>query len=300
MLSAGSRVAHLRRPVVLRAAGAHSHSIGRDDVKTLLVSIVATLGFIVTCATHAQVPATAPAGTTGQCKDGTWYSGASKKGACHGHQGVKEWYGAADTSTSSTSTSGSSTKSTSKTTSSTAAATSSSSKDTHAASSASTTTSASTGTPPAGATGLCNDGTYYSGESKRGACHGHKGVKTWYGADTSKTTATPPSSTSPSATPAPATMPAQTFPKSTPATMPNAQTPTTGTQTGARPTLPGGTSATPAAGGGAGKVWVNTSSKVYHCQGDRYYGTTKEGGYMSEADAIAKGNRAAHGKACSS
>jgi len=264
------------------------------DVKTLLVSIVTTLGLIVTCAVYAQAPADAPAGTTGQCKDGTWSSAASKKGACHGHQGVKQWYGSADASTSDTS----ATKSTAKTTSTTPAAktTTTSSKDTHAAS---TTSTAATGTPPAGATGLCNDGTYYSGASKKGACHGHKGVKTWYGgaADSSKTTTT---SASPSATPAPATMPAQTFPKSTPTTMPNAQTPTTGTQTGSHPTMPGGTSTTAAAGGGAGKVWVNTSSKVYHCQDDRYYGKTKEGEYMTEADAIAKGNRAARGKSCSS
>jgi hypothetical protein len=53
-----------------------------------------------------------------------------------------------------------------------------------------------------------------------------------------------------------------------------------------------------AMGGGAGKVWVNASSKTYHCEGSKFYGKTKTGEYMSEADAKSKGNHAVKGKAC--
>jgi len=43
---------------------------------------------------------------------------------------------------------------------------------------------------------------------------------------------------------------------------------------------------------GSGQVWVNLDSKVYHYEGTRWYGKTKNGKYMSEKDAIAAGYRA--------
>jgi hypothetical protein len=120
---------------------------------------------------------------------------------------------------------------------------------------------------PAGSTAVCTDGTYSSAASKRGACSGHKGVQTWFG--TTATVTPPPAAAAPAAAPT----------RSTPSSKPSTQT--------------------PAPGGGAGQVWVNTASNVYHCQGDRNYGTTKAGQYMSEVDAKAKGARPAYGKACS-
>ena len=132
---------------------------------------------------------------------------------------------------------------------------------------------------PSLSTGLCKDGSYTSNETKKGACAGHKGVKDWFGvvaaaAIPAKTTAA--SASAPAAT----TMPTKTTPAPTKAAT-------------------AASSTAPAAGGGPGQVWVNTSSKVYHCTGTKYYGKTKQGEYMTEAAAKTAGNHADHGKACS-
>ena len=131
---------------------------------------------------------------------------------------------------------------------------------------------------PAGATGLCNDGSYWTGATKSGACRGHKGVKTWYAAAASA----PAPAATPTAPPPPAAGPAAPAA----AAAPSAKTKTMA-------------STTPAAGGGPGMVWLNTSTKVYHCYGTKYYGTTKAGAYMTEAAAKAKGAHADAGKPCS-
>ena len=136
---------------------------------------------------------------------------------------------------------------------------------------------------PAGTMGMCKDGTYSSSPEKKGACRGHKGVKEWYGEEGA---AAPAKATSEHAnTPLP----------SSTATAPAPMAKTTVPATAGRVT---GAPIEQAAGGGAGKVWANTSTKVYHCSGDKFYGTTKHGEYMSESDAKAKGYHADHGKAC--
>jgi hypothetical protein len=55
---------------------------------------------------------------------------------------------------------------------------------------------------------------------------------------------------------------------------------------------PAATQQTPPANGN-GMVWVNTDSGIYHKPGTRYYGKTKQGKYMTEADAQKAGYRAA-------
>ena len=135
---------------------------------------------------------------------------------------------------------------------------------------------------PAGTTGKCKDGTFTTAPKKQGACRGHKGVDTWYAAG-----AAPANAPSKSTAAAPASVPAAA-PKA--ASTPSSPAPA---EKAAAPAKAA------AAGGGPGLVWLNTSTNVYHCYGTRYYGTTKAGKYVSEADAKAAGAHPDHGKACS-
>lgn len=136
---------------------------------------------------------------------------------------------------------------------------------------------------PAGTMGICNDGSYSSSAEKKGACGGHKGVREWYGNETATLPASPRSATT-TVTTTPATTAQTTSTKSA----------TTAVGGGIAP-APMSKTVTP---GGVGNVWLNTSTKVYHCSADKYYGKTKHGEYASEAEAKEKGYHADHGKGC--
>ena len=119
--------------------------------------------------------------------------------------------------------------------------------------------------------------------AKKGACRGHEGVKEWYAAAASAGKGVPQTE---AAAPAQGSAPGT----ATPVPAAHQSEPTSHQQQATTSVAPGG---------GAGQVWLNTSTNVYHCSGSRYYGKTKAGAYMTEADAKAKGARADHGKECS-
>ena len=110
---------------------------------------------------------------------------------------------------------------------------------------------------------VCKDGTTVQAATSQGACKGHKGI------DKDATAAAAAAKPEPKA------------------------------KAGAAAGEKKADAAAVAPGGGPGKVWVNASSKVYHCHGDRHYGTTKNGSYMTEAEAKAQGMQASRNKTCS-
>ena len=115
------------------------------------------VGTLVAIGAASSLAAQAPEGATAKCKDDTYSTSTSHRGACKGHGGVAEWLSTAKATK---------TKSEKK-------------SKTEAKAAATETAAAPAGPAPAGATATCKDGTYSTSTSHRGACKGHGGVSEW-------------------------------------------------------------------------------------------------------------------------
>jgi hypothetical protein len=220
-------------------------------------------------AADTTTPATDASAPLPVCKDGTTATHTGK-GACSHHGGVNKT-GATSTGASSGS-----------------AATGAA-----PAAPASPAAPAATDSSAAGGSPLCKDGTTATHTGK-GACSHHGGVNKTGVASTAGATGSSGSAVPPAAAPAPSAPAPQPAAASTAAPSHSTSAPPAGPSMQAQ--VP---SQAAAPGGGPGQVWVNSASKVYHCSGDRWYGKTKQGQYMTEADAQAQGTRPDHNKPCS-
>lgn len=252
-----------------------------QGLKWLALGVVLATGVLMVA---PSAFAASDGGYSAACKDGTSWTGKSKRGACRGHKGVQSWNSEASAAAA--------TQPEAKVTNERKSRRSKKSEDGAAA--AATNDTAAVDSAHAGKTRMpatnvtdsavsasCKDGTSWTGKSRRGACRGHKGVAGWGEAASTKAATAPPAA------------PVNNTPgNDAPAAAPRHSVAT-------RTASTGGSLGAPAAGGGNGNVWVNTESKTYHCAGTKWYGTTKHGEYMSEAQATSKGFHADHGKACS-
>lgn len=250
-------------------------------MKNILIPIAASLALVATGAF-----AKAPPDATGECKDGTYTTSASKEGACSSHGGVKKWMAKED-------------KADKKAEKSEKADRKDADKKGKADAKTEKAPATAAAAKPADATGECKDGTYTTSATKSGACAGHKGVKTWYetAAPKADAKAAAPKPDAKAAAPAPAKSSTASTPAAAPSPAATSGAASNNASASSKATTPAAQREA-AAGGGAGKVWVNTDSKVYHCEKDALYGKTKQGEYMTESQAKASGARPSRGKEC--
>jgi hypothetical protein len=142
------------------------------------------------------------------------------------------------------------------------------------------------------------------GESPSAGKHrGHKKAEATPAAETSASPAASPKArrtrkkAEAAATPAPSASPKSSFADLfKPKTSAAATSPAPANHAPAKGATTKAAMGPPAPGGGHGLVWVNSETHVYHKEGSRFYGTTKKGKYMTEAEAMKGGNRAASGR----
>ena len=95
----------------------------------------------------------APSGATALCKDGTYSTAHTQRGACSRHGGIDEWLATTDKSSSAT--------------------------EEAAPSGAGAATPAKAEAAPSGATAQCKDGSYSTAHTQQGACSRHGGIAEW-------------------------------------------------------------------------------------------------------------------------